>query len=150
MKAFFVILACFLICGISWNCEYDAPVEEACNCEVDGSVVCQKGYRCLYDQGSDAKFCAQNSCSDSNNPLEHSCFCGNDLCEIGSVCFNGVCTEPSVTIPTTILETNSSSFPEGSPEKEENTTKEIVKTVLKAFLVGMTVAVPLSFGLCLL
>ena len=127
------------------------------------------------DDGKANTGCVMNTCTNSNNPLGHSCFCGGDLCEIGSACFNGVCTTPttnpgisSSTPPTTNPETSSSTTPTTNPgtssstppttnpgtssstPEEESITKKFVKTVVKTFLVGLTIALPLGLVLYLM
>ena len=131
MKLLMVILACFLICVTSSeNCTIDQPIEDACQC---GTISCGKGNKCMETE-SDTYGCSQNNCSDSTDPLGNSCFCNNNLCQKGNICSGNECIDPKA----------------ATPEKEESTLKKIVKTVVKVFLVGVTVAIPLSFVLCLL
>ena len=70
-------------------------------------------------------------CSDSPDPLGNSCFCNNTLCQKGNICSGNECTQAA------------------TPE-EESITKKFVKTVVKTFLVGLTIALPLSLVLYLM
>lgn len=171
MKELFVMLAFFLVCGVTSqefpSCAENQPLEDNCEC---GASICFKGYKCI-DDGEANTGCVTNSCTDFNNPLGHSCFCGIYLCEIGSVCFNGVCTTPttnpgissstppttnpetsSSTTPTTNPGTSSSTPPTTNPETSSTTPEEesITKKIVKTFLVGLTIALPLGLVLYLM
>ena len=149
MKIFIVMIGCFLVSVISSpSCIVDDIVEDTCIC---GTGNCEKGNRCTFS--NEAYNCVQVSCTDSDSQLTSSCYCGAQLCEKGNIC-NGACIDPSAPKPTTIQtaisETTNGPFPSAAPEEEESVTKKIVKTVVKTFLVGLTVAIPFSFVLYLL